>query len=266
MAFGRWKKDAEKREKEVKFPIRAYVATPAYDGKVHTDYAISLAEASMYSVSSGIHVTAAVMGNGAFIDLARCNFVQMFLKTDCTHLFFIDADLKFEARAFMGLLNAGRPVVAGVYRRRQEPESYPVRYVEDEDGGLRTADGGWVLCDRVPTGFLCIERRVIEEMVAESVMIKQPDMPDIPRLFYTKLTDTGHFMGEDFCFCDDYVAKYKEPIHVWPDFDFVHDGYKCNWHTYINGQVEKYDASVAAGESPEGIHIVGKLPKVAAHG
>lgn len=258
MPFDRWKKNE-------RFPIRAYVATPAYDGKVHTDYAISLAESSMYAVSNGIHVTAGVMGNGAFIDLARCNFVQMFLKTDCTHLFFIDSDLKWESRAFIGLLKSGRSVCAGVYRRRQEPESYPVRYMEDENHGLRIAEGGWIMCDRVPTGFLCIERKVIEEMAADSIAIKQPDMDDIPRLFYTKLTETGHFMGEDFCFCDDYVAKYKEPIYVWPDFDFVHDGYECNWHKYINAQIEKYDADEAAGRTPS-LDVVGSLKKEAAHG
>ena len=149
MAFDRWKKE----EKKEKFAIRAYVATPAYDGKVHTDYAVSLAESSMTAVSQGIHVTAAVLGNGAFIDLARNNFVKMFLDTDCTHLFFIDADLKWEARAFIGLLSSGRPICAGVYRRRQEPESYPCRYIEDEEGGIQPVDGGWIRCDRVPTGF-----------------------------------------------------------------------------------------------------------------
>ena len=255
MAMDRWKKEENKSE-EKQFPIRVYVATPAYDGKVHTDYAVSLAESSMYAVNSGIHVTAAVMGNGAFIDLARCNFAHMFLKTDCTHLMFIDADLKWESRAFIGLLKSGRPITAGVYRRRQEPESYPVRYVEEKNGGLKVSEGGWIACDRVPTGFLCIERKVIEEMAADAIKINQPESDSaIPRLFYTKITETNHFMGEDFCFCDDYTARYKEPIYVWPDFDFVHDGYPCNWHTYINKQVEAFDK----GEIDE-IDLVGKIP------
>ena len=259
MAFGRWDKE-QKKEEPKHFPIRVYVATPAYDGKVHTDYAVSLAESSMYAVNNGIHVTAAVLGNGAFIDLARNNFVSMFLKTDCTHLMFIDADLKWEARVFMGLLQSGRPISAGVYRRRQEPESYPCRYIEAEDGGLQTLDGGWIACDRVPTGFLCIERRVVEEMAADAVVIKQADFGDVPRLFYTYLNSEGYFVGEDFAFCNDYVAKYKQPIFVWPDADFVHDGYPCNWHNFINKQAQEYDAAIARGENPEGINIVGKLP------
>lgn len=234
--FGdRWKKKQVPSEQA---KIRAYVATPAYDGKVDTDYAISLAESCQHAAALGIPVTAAVMGNGAFIDLARCNFVHMFLQTDCTHLFFIDADLRWETRAFLGLLASGRPICAGMYRRRQEPEEYPVRYVEDERGGIQVVDGGWVKCDRVPTGFLCIERRVIEEMAKDARMIKQANMPDVPQLFYTQVMEDGRYMGEDYSFCDDYVARYKEPIYVWPDFDFVHGGYPCNWHKFMNGLVQ----------------------------
>jgi len=222
--------------------ISVYVATPAYDGKVDTDYAVSLAESSILATGMGIQVTAAVMGNGAFIDLARNTFVQMFLETDCTHLFFIDADLKWEARAFLGLVTSGKPVVAGMYRRRQEPEEYPVKYREADEGGLNVVEGGWVECERVPTGFLCIERRVIEEMAAESQMLKLHNQAPTPRLFYTHVLEDGRFMGEDFSWCDDYVKKYDEYIKVWPDFDFTHGGYKCNWHEFMNRQVEAYEA------------------------
>lgn len=222
--------------------VRPYVATPAYDGKVDTDYALSLAESCNVAASLGVHVTAAVMGNGAFIDIARNNFVRMFLETDCTHLFFIDSDLKWETRAFIGLLSSGIPVTAGMYRRRQEPEEYPVKYREDPEGGLRVVNGGWVECERVPTGFLCIERWVIEEMAADAKKWKQHNAPDIPALFYTQVLEDGRYMGEDFSWCDDYCARYDTFIHVWPDFDFVHGGYKCNWHQFMNKKVEEFEA------------------------
>jgi len=240
--FGdRWKKKEPEKAK-----IRAYVATPAYDGKVDTDYAISLAESCQYATAAGIHVTAAIMGNGAFIDLARCNFAHLFLKTDCTHLFFIDADLKWESRAFLGLLTSGRPICAGMYRRRQEPEEYPVRYIESEDGGLQVVDNGWIKCDRVPTGFLCIERRVIEEMAKDAKVIKEPSLGDVAQLFYTQLMPDGRYMGEDYSFCEDYVRKYGEPIYVWPDFDFVHGGYVGNWHKFLNQKALEYYAEQEA--------------------
>ena len=226
--------------------VRPYVATPAYDGKVEVDYALSLADSCMYAASLGVPVTAAAMGNGAFIEIARNTYVNMFLETNCTHLFFIDADLKWEPRAFIGLLASGLPVVAGMYRRRQDPEEYPVKYREAEEGGIKPINGGWIECERVPTGFLCIERSVIEEMAAEATKWKLHRQPPTPALFYTQITEDGRFMGEDFSWCDDYCAKYDTYIHVWPDFDFVHGGYECNWHNFMNKQVESFEASEVA--------------------
>lgn len=223
-----------------KADIRAYIATPAYDGKVDTDYAVSIAESCQYATQMGIHVTAGIMGNGAFIDLARCTFAQMFLETDCTHLFFIDADLRWEPRAFIGLLQSGRPLTAGVYRRRQEPEDYPVKYQEAPEGGLMMIEGGWIKCDRAPTGFMCIERRVIEEMSKDARKLILTNQPPTPELFYTKVLEDGRFMGEDFAFCDDYVKKYNEPVWVWPDYDFTHGGYKCNWHHFLNRKAQEF--------------------------
>jgi hypothetical protein len=226
-------------------PLHAFVATPAYDGKVYSDFSQSLAEAAFCSPLYGVKLTASVMGNGAFIDLARNIYVKMFLEDfpDCTHLFFIDADLKFEARAFLGLLKSGHPICAGAYRRRQEPEEYPVQWWEAEGGGIWVEDD-WLQCRRVATGFLCIERSVIEEMAKDAVQMEIHGQKGlVPQLFYTKLTPENKFMGEDYAFCDDYVKRYGKPIQVWTDFDFTHAGYKCNYHKYLLQKIEEQEKS-----------------------
>lgn len=217
------------------------VCTPAYDGKVDTGYSQSLAEAAFCSPLYMVKMNASVMGNGAFIDLARNIFVKMFLEKfpDATHLFFIDADLQFPPNAFIGLVRSGLPICAGVYRRRQEPEDYPCKFSEHpEKGGLWVEDD-WVMMDRVPTGFLCISRKVLEEMAADArqLKIKDQDGP-VPELFYTKIDDEGRFVGEDFCFCDDYVAKYGKPIPVWTNIDFVHGGHAGNLADFLHKKVE----------------------------
>ena len=56
--------------------IHAYICTPAYDGKVESDYSQSMAEAAFCAPLYGIRITAGVMGNGAFIDLARNVYVK----------------------------------------------------------------------------------------------------------------------------------------------------------------------------------------------
>lgn len=224
--------------------LHAYVATPAYNGQVDCDYSQSLAESCQAATVYGIRVTAAVMGNGAFIDLARCSFARIFLEeTDCTHLFFIDSDLKFEPRAFVSLIQAGKPVVAGAYRRRQENEDYPIRHMENPElGGLWLKDD-WLQCDRVATGFLCIERSVVEQMAEKALKMQIHGQPLTPQLFYTKIDEENRFVGEDFCWCDDYMEQFNRPIEVWTDFDFVHGGYQCNYNKWLAKEVEAYKKS-----------------------
>lgn len=223
---------------------RVFVATPAYDGKVDTDYATSLAQSCMHATHQNIGVLSQVMGNGAFIEMARNIFVRNFLQTDCDVLFFIDADLHWESRAFVGLIESGRDVCAGAYRKRQDPEEYPLHYIEDEDHpGVQTEEGGWIKCDRVATGFLCIKRHVLEEMSKNAPVVHLHDQGDVPWVFGTRFftDDEGkeRFMGEDFTWCDDYAEQFNEPIYVWPDFDFIHGGYKGNWHNFMMDQIKR---------------------------
>lgn len=235
------------------FGTRVFVATPAYDGRVLTDYALSLAESCLVGPINDVFVQASVMGNGAFIDVARDHFVRMFLESNCTHLFFIDADLRWEPRAFIELAKSGKPICAGAYRKRQDPEEYPIRYVPNEDGTVQVKDG-WVMADRVAAGFLCIRRDVIERMVKEADTLMVGHDPECPLLFYEKFEKIGEkksrLIGEDFAFCDDYVRIFGESIPVWPDFDFTHGGrFKGNFHEWLNKKAEEsgaVDVSTAA--------------------
>jgi hypothetical protein len=233
-----------------KAKIHAYVATPAYDGRVYTDYAVSLAESCQLATAMGIRVTCAVMGNGAFIDLARCTFAKMFLDSEATHLFFIDADLSWESRAFVGLLQADYDVCCGVYPRRQEVQSYPVHWIQAPEGGLSIVNGGWLKVDRAPTGFLCIRRHVIEKMAKEAEQIRvqygDDQWHDLPKLFYTFINDDKKFVGEDFAWSRDYCKRFDESIYCWPDFDFKHGGHEGNFHTWLNQKVIEEEAQIAA--------------------
>lgn len=263
--------------------IHAYVCTPAYDGKVECNFSQSLAESAFCAPLHGIRITAGVMGNGAFIDLARNIYVKRFLEDfkECTHLFFIDADLKFEARGFIGLLQSGLPICAGAYRRRQEPEDYPLRFTEAPDKGGFWVDNGWVMCDRVATGFLCIRRDVVEAMAADAPKIKVAGQEGlVPWVFHTSFTgvdlkevtekynlpaefvdkyglwlplEGSAFTGEDYSFADDYVKKYGEYIPVWPNLTFVHGGFTGNLSEFLERQKQaQVDAGVPVGPSPVG--------------
>jgi hypothetical protein len=53
-------------------------------------------------------------------------------------------------------------------------------------------------------------------------------------------------IGEDYSFCDKYVAKYGKPISVWSNFDFVHHGFKGNFWDYLNAQKDAQELAQSA--------------------
>jgi hypothetical protein len=253
---------AKRKGKKENIPgLHVFVATPAYDGKVDTDYCQSMIQAAYALPLMGIKITASCLANGAFIDLARNQFVQTFLDDhqECTHLFFIDADVCFPPDALIGLVGLNLPVVAGVYRKREEDEKYPIRYMEHPDGGLWCEDN-FIFADRVPTGFLCIRRDVVEEMSADAVQLKIAGNDNfVPRLFYTDLIkdkdgNTG-MIGEDFCWSDNYVEKYGVGIPVWPDIDFKHGGFEGNLAEFLNRTITAAEDKVEAHIEKESFSI-----------
>lgn len=231
--------------------LRVHVATPAYDGKVDCDFASSMMMAGQVCSLKMVECSASVLGNGAFIEIARNVLVKEFLESEhlkeFTHFAFIDADLRFESRALAGLVRSGLPVTSGAYRKRQDNEEYPIRWVPMPKDDEREPDrlwmnGGWLMADRVATGFLVIERSVLEIMTEKAIeegrVWDLPQQGPTPALFYTKVED-GRFIGEDIAWSDDYTRYHKEgifpePIWVWPDFDFVHGGYECNYLEWLN--------------------------------
>ncbi len=207
--------------------MKVFVGTPIPNKKLHAAYANSMMYAAFDCASRDIKIELKIINNSCFIELARSTLVYHFLKSDCTHLFFIDSDIGFERHALAGLVQAGVPFCAGVYRKREPKLLYNVRLHEPQE-----FHGPWIRADRVATGFMCIERHVLEEMSkrAPECLMREGDMPMVFR------TETKKkFTGEDYCFCDDYNKLYEEgvfdqPIWVYPDITFDHDGYLGNLH------------------------------------
>ena len=207
--------------------MKVFIATPLYN-QVTAEYAQSLLMAGLDCKERGIELVINIIRNSCFVDIARSVLVKQFLETDCTHLFFIDSDIGYEAHAIAGLVQAEVPFCAGVYPKRKEDAKFVAQVHEPQQ--MR---GPWLRVDRTATGFMCLERRVLEEMSKRVHRCKIAGHGDVPMVFRT--STQGTFVGEDYCFCDDYLKLYEEgvfeqPIWVYPDITFNHDGYVGNLH------------------------------------
>ena len=150
------------------------------------------------------------VGSGDGVGRTRNVLTAQFLKSDCTHLLFMDSDLIFTVGHVKELLLANQPVVGGFYPKKQEGRlewvvnplipSPPMR--EDDLQPLKY----------IGTGFLCIKREVFEKMiVAYPELSFREDYGNrgIAHDFWSmgvyrpkdNPKDEGRYLSEDWFFC-----------------------------------------------------------------
>lgn len=203
-----------------------FIVTPAYDGKVFAQYAISLAETFHLLESNGIKVTLRLEPNGSLLVASRNRLTEMFWESGATHMLCIDNDLGWPAQAVLAMLQADKEFVAGVYPSRKE-KGFMFRPILNEVGALIT-EKHLVKMEGVPAGFMLIKREAIEKMRnAFPELYYSPKNPkdnseSTYMLFNTELID-GEFWGEDYVFCK---RAMKAGIDIWVDplIQFDHAG------------------------------------------
>ncbi len=125
-------------------PVRVFIATPSYTGKVDNTYLFSLMQSIPKLERAGICVDHYLLCYNCHVDDGRNGIVRDFLLSDCTDLVFIDADVAWQADDLLKLIKYDRDVVAGVYPKRATHDlEFPV-WVEpgavlqaDSDGLVR---------------------------------------------------------------------------------------------------------------------------------
>jgi hypothetical protein len=83
---------------------KIFVGTPMYGGNCAGTYTKSCTDLSMMCAANGIELKFYFLFNESLIQRARNYIVDEFLRSDCTHLMFIDADIGFNPRDILGLL------------------------------------------------------------------------------------------------------------------------------------------------------------------
>lgn len=171
--------------------VRLFIATPAYGGQVTTIYLESLLDARAALEAEGARVSVYTVRNESLITRARNACAARFLAARLegepfTHLMFIDADIGFPREAIGRMIRFGEPVVAGCYPMKSidhaaiadlvrsghplaaHPDSleaatssYPLAA-----RGIGELRDGFVPVDEVGAGFLLVQRRALEEMIA----------------------------------------------------------------------------------------------------
>lgn len=209
---------------------RAFLALPTYDSKLHGPCLSSLLRSLPLLQEHGIYYEVYVLGGNCHVDDARNSCVRAFMLSDCTDLVFIDADVGWQPENLVKLIGYDREIVAGVYPKKDENESFPVHVAPDTD--LYADDLGLVEVHGAPTGFMKIQRPVLDKMIemykAKQYLSPNPDDPDreFPyTILFERTFDQGYRLSGDYAFCFKWRFMGGK-IFVDPRMAFVHEGTK----------------------------------------
>lgn len=95
-----------------------FIATPMYGGMSHGLYVKSCLDLQNVCTQYGIATKFSFLFNESLITRARNYLVDEFLRSDCTHLLFIDSDIHFNPQDVIALLAIDKDVIGGPYPKK----------------------------------------------------------------------------------------------------------------------------------------------------
>lgn len=255
---------------------KIFLATPMYGGQCAGMYTKSIADLSALCAQYGIGVQYYFLFNESLITRARNYCCDEFLRSDCTHLMFIDSDIGFNARDVLALLalsiqNPEYDVIGGPYPKKciswekiklavdkgvadEDPtvlENFVGDYVfNPKTGATQIPLNEPVEVSEIGTGFMMLNKDVLRRYEEAFPDLKyKPDhvrtaafdgSREIHAFFDTIIDpETKRYLSEDYMFCYN-VQKMGGTVWFCPWMQMQHVG------SYIFGGSLQHIASIGA--------------------
>ena len=217
--------------------MKLFIATPMYGGMCTGHYCQSLLGLAELLNAHGVEYYTSFGFNESLITRARDSQADRFLKSDATHLLFIDADIWFEGKDVLRMLDADCDIICGVYPKKEinwpsildainegDPEWYKRTgsYVVDlVDGTKEVNVNSPVEIKAGGTGFMLIKREVFEKLkphvpTYKSVLLDHEGFKrqsDVSQFFDTWIDEQSILRSEDYYFCDLW-RKHGGKVHA----------------------------------------------------
>lgn len=267
------------------------IATPMYGGMCSGQYTKSTADLAKMGAEYKLDIQFYYLFNESLVQRARNYLVDEFLRTDCTHLLFIDADIGFDPSDVIALLAIAEPgsdkdIVCGPYPKKCISWEKVKRAVDKGFGdrdpeNLANYIGDYVFNPTADvteisvsepvevlesgTGFMMIQRNVFARFaVAYPHLSYKPDhvrtehfdgSREIMAYFDCPIDPkTKRYLSEDYMFCQ-YARNAGMKVWLCPWMKLAHMG------TYIySGSLA--DLAVLGVSATADVHMLGKTKKL----
>ena len=225
------------------------ILTPCFGSVCYADYTASLLETVGLLRHFGIEVSVQFCKNDSLVSRARNNLIAkaLYLK-DTTHVMFIDNDIGWDPSSILKLLIANKPIVAGIYPLKnydwqkllkdplnpynsnviqswitKKNNSQLKNFFDDEHviqfnllkynvnylNNYLEIENNLTKVKHAPTGFMMIQRNVIEKMMqafpstkyADDVSFLKPEENEFAYALFDCGVEDNHYYSEDWLFC-----------------------------------------------------------------
>jgi hypothetical protein len=107
-----------KLTKETLAGKKLFVMTPMYGGQCMGMYMKSCLDLQAICIQYGVEIKFSFLFNESLIQRARVYGVDEFLRSDCTHMMFIDADVGFNAIDILAMLVLDKEIIGAPYPKK----------------------------------------------------------------------------------------------------------------------------------------------------
>ena len=98
--------------------VKLFVGTPMYGGFAHGMYQKACLDLQTLCIRYGIEVKFSFLFNESLITRARNYIVDEYLRSNFTHLLFIDSDISFDPNDVIALIALDKDVIGGPYPKK----------------------------------------------------------------------------------------------------------------------------------------------------
>ena len=257
---------------------KLFVATPMYGGMCNGPYTKCCLDLNTLCMKHGIEVQFFFLFNESLITRARNYLSDEFVRSDATHLMFIDSDISFNPMDILAFLALDKDIIGGPYPKKtiawekvydaatlgladdnpNKLEKYTGDYVFNPAPGtteIRMDEPAEVL--EIGTGFMMIRRDVFTRFAAFYPELQYK--PDHNRsanfdgsrmihMYFQALIcpDTQRYLSEDYMFCQ-WARKAGMKVYLCPWMQLQHTG------TYVFGGTMEALAGLSQRQTERGI-------------
>jgi len=242
---------------------KLFVATPMYGGQCHGMYTKSTADLSKLCAHYGIEVKFFYLFNESLITRARNYCVDEFMRSDYTHLMFIDSDIGFDPNdvlTLLALMDTDNPdndkhIMCGPYPKKtiaweKIKRAVDKGFADENPGNLEKYVGDYVfnpaegqsevrLDQPVKvleggTGFMMVTKEAFKKFdeaypdysyIPDHVRTKHFDGSREIMMYFQALIDekSKRYLSEDYMFCQ-WMQKVGVDTWMCPWMQLLHTG------------------------------------------